>query len=488
MSEETELKSTIIGPLNFAHDPPADIEPANLLTKKVIDIQCLLCDEMYTFYAKKDDYLAHLYLEHRLIIGDEDQVAIFDEYLIYWRQIFNGDVDKLNEFCTTMIMDQLPDGTPSKDEKYYLLCDVLPQDNELRRNLYTKRLEAVLTQHQHERIDTTFERNCLYCRDVIQPTRADFLEHLFSKHFLQLGKSENLVFVDELIETVQEKMNNLICLFCEKQFKDRPTLKEHMRKKGHKRINPDNKNYDKFFLVNYKNEKQSSYGQRTKQRIKHRTRTKSQQFQEKVKPYQSKNTANAGELSGAAVNANTNRPDSTVFETNNSDSDWSDWEGDKPVLTCLFCARNDTNFTELKTHMIAQHQIDFDKETIGLTFYDRVKIVNFIRRQMHILRCVKCDENFKTSGELQLHLKDDKHYDIGARKQWDLPEYFFPTYEDDAFLCSLDDTNDTDFDDDNTLANTTKITDASVVVHSEDPKICLNADAEALSKEHLLDF
>ena len=44
---------------------------------------------------------------------------------------------------------------------------------------------------------------------------------------------------------------SLICIFCEKKFKDRNVLKEHMRKKLHKRINPNNKEYDKYYIQNY---------------------------------------------------------------------------------------------------------------------------------------------------------------------------------------------------------------------------------------------
>ena len=43
----------------------------------------------------------------------------------------------------------------------------------------------------------------------------------------------------------------LECLFCEKSFKDRQTLKDHMRKKQHKKINPKNKEYDKYYIINY---------------------------------------------------------------------------------------------------------------------------------------------------------------------------------------------------------------------------------------------
>ena len=44
---------------------------------------------------------------------------------------------------------------------------------------------------------------------------------------------------------------SLQCLYCEKTFKDRHILKEHMRKKNHKRINPRNTAYDKFYIINY---------------------------------------------------------------------------------------------------------------------------------------------------------------------------------------------------------------------------------------------
>lgn len=475
-TNETEVKSSIVGPLNFSTESsssstlPSSVVSSARILNRCVDVQCLLCDVIYKFYDQKDEYLAHLYLEHRLVIGDEDQVAIFDEYLIHWRDIFNGDASKLAEYCTTMMMDQLPDGTPSKNEKYYLLCDVLPKDNELRRNLQVKRLEAVLAQHQFERIDTSYERVCLYCRDVIGPTRNDFLEHLFAKHFLQLGKSENLVFIDELIDIVQAKMNALICLFCEKTFKDRPTLKEHMRKKGHKRINPENHSYDKFFLVNYRNEKPYQRGRNHK--IKHRTRTKSEHSNEKEVAQSS---------ARSTMQRRSETQHSSVFETNNSDSDWSDWEGDKQVLTCLFCSNNDTDFVKLKRHMIDEHDVDFDARTATLSFYDRVKIVNFIRRQMHLRQCIKCDDQFKSNDELREHLRTEKHCDVGERSQWDLPEYFFPTYEDDAFLCSLDVTHDSDTD-------ISSPDDTSVIIHSEDQKISINADAEALSKERLLEF
>ncbi|XP_031637808.1 zinc finger protein 277 [Contarinia nasturtii] len=440
----------VFGPLNFTECLGVSFQEQ--LYPSSFSLPCLFCNKLFTLYTEKSEYLTHLYLEHRLIIGDEDDVAILHDYLTYWREVFVGDDKKIGEFCTTIIMDQLPSGKPSKNEKYFLLCDVTPQDNEIRQKLRRKRLELALAQHQFERKDNTFERNCLFCRDIIKSTRKQFIEHLFSKHFMQLGKPENLVFIDELIKTVQLKLDSLICIFCEKIFKDRSTLKEHMRKKGHKRINPENNYYDRFFLSFYQNES-TNYQQRKKSHAKSYKNTV-------VKALKS----NIG----------------SVFERD-SDSNWSDWEEENQEVTlihCLYCDKKSEDFMKLKNHMKFSHGIDFDQQTESLSFYNRVKIVNFVRRKMYTLECIKCNERCENVSKLNEHLKENKHYSLGTDKDWNMPEYFFPTYEDDAFLCHLDDSN---IEDENYVS-----VDESdhITIYTEDTTVAINVDAEALSKEH----
>lgn len=46
-------------------------------------------------------------------------------------------------------------------------------------------------------------------------------------------------------------MLSLQCLYCEKIFRDYSTLKDHMRKKQHKKINGHNHTYDRFYAINY---------------------------------------------------------------------------------------------------------------------------------------------------------------------------------------------------------------------------------------------
>ncbi|XP_073846577.1 zinc finger protein 277 [Musca autumnalis] len=427
-------------------------------------VNCVKCEKAFKFPTSQDDYLAHLFLAHRLVIADVSEIALLEEYLTYWRREFEN--HPLEEFCTTMLLDQMPDGTPAKNEKYYLLSDVLPKDFELRASLKKQRLEKALAQHQFELTDRTFSRECLYCRDVITGLRSSFLEHLFTKHFLQLGKPENLIYIDDLLAKVQHNLENLICLYCEKVFKDRVTLKEHMRKKAHKRINPNNKSYDKYFLENYKIP-DTSTGH-------HHKRSTTQQKAKRREPQAQRSAIN--ENSRCSSQQETESVDFERFahHSEDSDSDWSDWNGEGGVqpITCLYCTQKANDFQIFKEHLKEIHAVDFDKMMSGLNFYQKIKIVNYVRRQVCLMRCVTCDQRFESQDLLLQHLQEEQHFGVGTRKQWDKPEYFFPTYEDDGLLCTLDDNPNDDLD------------ETVVRIISEDPVAQINKDAERLSLEN----
>lgn len=335
------------------------------------------------------------------------------------------------------------------------MSDDLPLDLDLRTRLHRKRLEAVLTQHQFERTDQTYSRKCLFCRDVMTGTnRASFLEHLFNQHFLNLGRPTNLVYINELIDDVEDKLNRLICLFCSKVFKDRSSLKDHMRKKGHKRINPKNETFDKYYLINYKKEL-------------------------KEEGARDKTTGGSKDQVQALVAEH-----SRVFQTaDGTDSDWSDWEGDPESISCLFCAHTELKFGLLKTHIHKEHSLDLDNELADLSFYQKVKVVNYIRRQMYTSKCVTCAEAFDTRSALEAHLAEAKHYGIGNKAQWDQPEFFFPTYEDDPVLCCLDDTASSSST--RSASPQPEPDDANVVIIAEEFQSAVNLDAEALSKEFM---
>ncbi|XP_037954658.1 zinc finger protein 277-like [Teleopsis dalmanni] len=422
-------------------------------------IDCLKCDNSYTFPRDKDEYLAHLFLIHRLVIADVEDIACLTDYLLYWQTEFKN--HELEEYCTTMLLDQLPDGRPAKNERYYLLCDILPKDFELRKRLQHQSLERALAKHQFELTDRNFSKECLYCRDVISGLRSDYLLHLFNKHFLQLGKPENLVYVDELISKVQYNLEHLICLYCEKIFKDRIALKEHMRKKGHKRINESNRTYDKYYLENYRIDKQNKTSKHFNQNKKSR----------KENPQTSKNITR-GEPKTSINEGSVDFDQRIKNSSDDNDSDWSDWNDDKlPPLNCLFCNQKENDYKSFKEHVLNKHQVDFDESIRSLNFYQKIKVVNYVRRQICLFRCVTCNLRCENSELLFEHMITQQHLGIGTKKQWDKPEYFFPTYEDDGLLYILDDNPNDD-------------TDETVVrIISEDTMAQINKDAERLSLE-----
>jgi C2H2 type zinc-finger (2 copies) len=354
------------------------------------------------------------------------------------------------EYCTTMLWKQKPDGTKTEeDEKYYLLSDVLPKDKQIRDEIQKKTIETVLARHQFERMDSNYLRGCLYCRSEVEPTRYQFVEHLFSKHFLQLGKPENLIFIDELIDFIEDRLTNLVCIYCEKIFKDRPTLKEHMRKKGHKRINPENKAYDRFFMCNYKMKE-------TPQKLQER------KFYNPKPRSQPKKQVE----------------DQTIF--NSDDSDWSDWEErDQEIeIMCLFCSHKEKKFETLTTHISEVHHFNFADVTKYLSFYQKVKIVNYIRRKVHLKQCLSCDKSSESVEELMVHMTESNHIRCNE-SDFEKPEFFFPTFEDDSFLCHLDN----NFNDEEEMSD-----DSGAVVISEDRIEIVNEAAEMLSREKFIEI
>lgn len=359
------------------------------------------------------------------------------------------------EYCTTMLWKQKPDGTKTEeDEKYYLLDPSLPKDKQIREELQKKTIEDVLARHQFERMDKNYIRGCLYCRNSLETTRYSYVEHLFSKHFLQLGKPENLVFIDELIDLIEEKLTNLICLYCEKVFKDRPTLKEHMRKKGHKRINPEIKTYDRYFMCNYK--------MNTQEKVPERKFYNPKAVQRTLQPQRNQNE------------------EQTVFDSDEND-DWSDWnDHDQDVdIICLFCQHKESNFETLIVHMGDAHSFDFDDATKNLSFYQKVKLVNYIRRKVHLKQCLSCDVHCESSAELVTHMHESNHI-LCSQIDFEKAEFFFPTFEDDSFLCHLDKFND---EDDENMSD-----DSGAVVISEDRIAIMNEAAESLSREKFIEM
>lgn len=386
--------------------------PASLMDKER-PVCCLLCDLKFLHPSGEQDILKHLMEAHKFVIGDVHMIADLPSYVAYWKHKF--DHSKVDDFVTTMKMKLEGEGEEEKD--FYFLSDILSEDKELRIHLQMRKLEHVLEVQEKERKDTDFERSCFFCRTHFKGSHSKLLDHMAFDHNFSVGQPDNLVYVSELLDLLEAKLEHLVCIFCEKTFKSRDVLKEHMRKKNHKKINPSNKIYDKFYLVNY-----LEFGKSWEE-----VRRESDQpfFEDEELP--------------------------TGFDSDTSDSaldnDWSDWRGDLSGAVCLFCSAVYTDVKDMQHHMTVVHDFDYAalKTKLGLNFYQQIKLVNYIRRQMHLNVCLYCCDKFKDKEALFEHMKAEEHMKTPEeREEWDQPQYFFPTYENDNFLFCLEDDDDDD--------------------------------------------
>lgn len=96
-----------------------------------------------------------------------------------------------------------------------------------------------------------FHSKCLFCKEVFVGNRNILFEHMVKIHHFHVGSPDNMVNIHQFLSILREKLDNCICIYCEKTFKNHSVLKLHMKKKKHVKINPNNKIYDQFYLINY---------------------------------------------------------------------------------------------------------------------------------------------------------------------------------------------------------------------------------------------
>uniref|UniRef100_A0AC11APD8 Zinc finger protein 277 n=1 Tax=Ovis aries TaxID=9940 RepID=A0AC11APD8_SHEEP len=209
-------------------------------------VPCIFCEEHFPV-VEQDKLLKHMIIEHKIVIADVKLVADFQRYILYWRKRFTE--QPITDFCSVI---RINSAAPSEEQdNYFLLCDVLPEDRILREELQKQRLKEILEQQQQERNDNSFHGICMFCNEEFLGNRSVLLNHMAREHAFNIGLPDNIVNCNEFLCTLQKKLDNLQCLYCEKTFRDKNTLKDHMRKKQHRRINPKNREYDRFYVINY---------------------------------------------------------------------------------------------------------------------------------------------------------------------------------------------------------------------------------------------
>uniref|UniRef100_A0A8C2KNJ0 Zinc finger protein 277 n=1 Tax=Cyprinus carpio TaxID=7962 RepID=A0A8C2KNJ0_CYPCA len=83
-----------------------------------------------------------------------------------------------------------------------------------------------LDQQQKERDDTTSHRSCMFCIEEFTGNRWPTT--------VVCNKNSFLMNSEPFLDTLKWKLENMQCLYCEKTFRDKTTLKYHMRIKRQK--------------------------------------------------------------------------------------------------------------------------------------------------------------------------------------------------------------------------------------------------------------
>merc|ERR1712131_282194 len=284
--------------------------------------------------TEREAFLTHVITVHKLVIGDVELISDLSSYVEYWGGRF-AESKNLAQFCAVIKANsQLSD--PGEPDYYFFLNDSLGEDRAIREHLHNQRLDLVVQYQDEDRL-SSFDEMCLFCSQRFTGGReacVEFFRHMNDTHQFNIGHPDNMVFVKELIETLRSRLSAFQCLYCSKFFKDRSTLKDHMRKKGHRGLNPDDRSFDKFYLVNY-----LEMGKRWTQLSRD--------------------------------------PDEDLGE----DQTWTEFDSiEHNQLYCFFCDAVFNNSKELNNHLYSEHDFEFEKikENLNLTFYEQMKLINWI--------------------------------------------------------------------------------------------------------------
>lgn len=376
---------------------------------------CPLCDMLFHYPDEKEILLAHLVATHYLVIGEVSQIHDIPEYLSYWKQRFRE--EPLTEVASVIRTNTKPDDR-APQEDFFFLCDALAEDKALRERLKRRRLEFLLDKQQQERQDSSFAQGCLFCVKQCR-TRDELFSHLYEAHAFSIGSPDSIVDVCRFMEVIKGKLDDNRCLFCEKQFRDQATLKEHIRKKQHRKLNPKNKEYDRFYLINY-----VELGRNWK------SLKESHSDEEELDEWHCSSGGSEHALDGE------------------DDQNWDDWIDDDSPLSCvcLFCPERGVSADDTFQHMVSAHAFDFHSVARNhrMDFYQKVKCVNYIRRCVYQKLCIKCGVQYESGQELTDHMQSAGHFVLPEESNvWDQTGHFFPTYENDMLLSALSD-NDED--------------------------------------------
>ncbi|KAI9030667.1 hypothetical protein CLU79DRAFT_694655 [Phycomyces nitens] len=342
--------------------------------------------------------VSHLRKEHHIVFNNLHHMYMaLDPYLSQWAKEIQA--KSLKEY-----------GSEDKEEKGVYIID--PEhcelDKKIREEMQRSKLNEILQTQQAERgQDSKRTRKCLFCKIVCDNRQALF-KHMFSEHNFNIGLPDNLVNVNEFLDMLENKLSHLQCLYCEKTFTSPAVLRKHMRKKKHFKIASKNRQYDRFYVINY------------------------------LEP--GKNWENF-------------EHDTYESDDEKRDESWADWEEEESEPTmCLFDEQVLPSPKEALEHMKQAHGFDLTaiRKEKGYDFYKTIVLINYIRHQSSLATCFSCHQSLQDFSDLVSHMKtkgcltkfvsDDADF-------WKDPKYLLPTYDNDPLLTGFGD-EESDVDED----------------------------------------
>jgi len=267
--------------------------------------------------------------------------------------------------------------------------DGVPQLSERLQDDWRRRsMEVAVAAQELERAGAAeFTRKCVFCQEDFVG-RGLLFRHMLEVHSFNCGNPENLVGTAELLDAVEARLARLECPRCEKTFTNPEVLRMHMRKKKHFAINPANRSWDRFWLVNF----------------------------------------------GAGGGGGEGSPETSKTEAGaGSDDDaegWSDWDegGEEGRTVCLFCPLATPTPALCLTHMIEAHGFDLEaaweslrtplpeaamsaaaEEEADRHLYRGIRLVNLIRQRMVVGQCLACEYQ---GPQVVEHMRREGHMEV----------------------------------------------------------------------------
>lgn len=258
----------------------------------------------------------------------------------------------------------------------------------------------LLDQQLRTRMDKSLH-SCLFCRN--ECTIQLLFDHMLNEHGFYIGQLDNIVHPVRFLDFLRIKLSSAVCIYCRRDFRDIPTLRRHIRKRKHCRVDPADAFFDRFYLVNYA-----------------QPRVKKTALQE-----EEENDCDAGwQLI----------PSFQRLAADDSDSQpegWSDWSAEPVQTTCLFDNCTFNSALDCHSHMMSDHCFDLFAVS---DFYERIKLVNYIRKLVADFTCHVCEHQCDSTDELVDHFNDCAHGLMPASEQFKDDSNLIPFCNQDELL------------------------------------------------------